>query len=176
MAEYVMGQAEDQGDVARSLLKLAGDDAGQVIWQPRADVPGGGVFTIPDSIADQVESARTEDLKADRDARARVADHDAEVSAETRKATEEAQRVAEELTFRAPDEASRLRAAQLAEEQARKQVGESAQAQQDEARAVDTAAETDEQKAAREAREARQARREAREARAAAQTNQGSGE
>jgi hypothetical protein len=57
MAEYVLGADENRGEVARRLLAQAGDRADQVTWIPRADVPGGGVYLIPDDMAEQASAA-----------------------------------------------------------------------------------------------------------------------
>lgn len=58
MAEYVMGEDENQQDVARDLLDKAGDRAGDVQFTPRANVHGGGVFQMPDDLAEQISSDR----------------------------------------------------------------------------------------------------------------------
>ena len=55
MPEYVMGEDEDRSAVARRLINQVGPErADQVVWQPKADVPGGGVFLVPDDVADQI--------------------------------------------------------------------------------------------------------------------------
>lgn len=59
MAEYVMGPDENQEEVSRSLLDHAGPDrASELAWFPRAGVPGGGVFFVPDDLADGISSSR----------------------------------------------------------------------------------------------------------------------
>lgn len=58
MAEYVMGQDENRQQVARDLLAHAGDRAGEIQWVPRPNVEGGGVFQIPDDVADGFGSDR----------------------------------------------------------------------------------------------------------------------
>ena len=58
MAEYVMGEDENQQDVARELLEKAGDRAGDIQFLPRANVNGGGVFQMPDALADDIGSDR----------------------------------------------------------------------------------------------------------------------
>lgn len=59
MAEYVMGRDDDQAEVSRSLLEHAGPErAAQIEWRPRPNVPGGGVFVMPDDLADGYTSDR----------------------------------------------------------------------------------------------------------------------
>lgn len=58
MAEYVMGEDENQQDVARRLLDAAGDRAGDIQFTPRANVHGGGVFQMPDDLADEIGGER----------------------------------------------------------------------------------------------------------------------
>lgn len=58
MAEYVMGEDENQQDVARELLAKAGPRAGDVQFTPRANVYGGGVFQMPDDLAEEIGSDR----------------------------------------------------------------------------------------------------------------------
>lgn len=58
MAEYVMGEDENQQDVARYLLDQAGDRAGDIQFLPRANVHGGGVFQMPDDLADSIGGDR----------------------------------------------------------------------------------------------------------------------
>lgn len=68
MPEYVMGVDEDRATVARRLLTQAGERADQVTWQPRADVPGGGVFLLPDDVADEVGRQATTEHGTPKDA------------------------------------------------------------------------------------------------------------
>lgn len=58
MAEYVLKQDDDQGEVARMLLEHAGDRAGEVEWRPRPNRAHGGVFYVPDDLAEGLESDR----------------------------------------------------------------------------------------------------------------------
>ena len=62
MAEYVMGPGENQAEVSRHLQENAGDRASEVQWSPRPNMPGGGVFVMPDSIADGLHSDRVSRL------------------------------------------------------------------------------------------------------------------
>lgn len=86
MAEYVLGQDEDQTKVAQELLANA-DHPDHVVWRPRSGVPHGGVYEVPDELADRLaehrralrdaEAARIEDAQAaadERDAHEDVAD------------------------------------------------------------------------------------------------------
>lgn len=65
MAEYVMGEDENQQDVARHLLKEAGDRAGDIQFLPRANVYGGGVFQMPDDLADKIGGDRMTKVDTD---------------------------------------------------------------------------------------------------------------
>lgn len=58
MAEYVMNKDDDQGEVAKALLEHAGDRQGEVKWLPRPDKPQGGVFFLPDDLAEGFSSPR----------------------------------------------------------------------------------------------------------------------
>lgn len=71
MAEYVIGKDEDRTTVARRLLAQVGPErADQVVWIPRADVNGGGVFIIPDEDADAMGRAATTEQGTPKDAEA----------------------------------------------------------------------------------------------------------
>ena len=65
MAEYVMGEDENQRDVARALLDKAGDRAGDIQFLPRANVHGGGVFQMPDDLADDIGGDRITKVDTD---------------------------------------------------------------------------------------------------------------
>jgi hypothetical protein len=63
MAEYVMGPDENQEEVSRALLEHAGPDrASEVAWYPRPGVPGGGVFSMPDDLAEGFTSSHVSRL------------------------------------------------------------------------------------------------------------------
>jgi hypothetical protein len=62
MAEYVLGPGEDQATVSRQLQEHAGERANEVQWSPRPNVPGGGVFVMPDDMADGLTSDRVSQL------------------------------------------------------------------------------------------------------------------
>lgn len=63
MAEYVLKRGEDHADVARRLIAEV-DDPQAVVWLPRPDVYGGGVYSVRDERA-VAKVAR--DLQQDRD-------------------------------------------------------------------------------------------------------------
>jgi hypothetical protein len=66
MAEYVMGPDDNQADVARDLMRHAGDErAHEIQWSPRPNVPGGGVFSMPDDLAEGYSSDRVSRLDDD---------------------------------------------------------------------------------------------------------------
>lgn len=58
MAEYVLKHDDDQGEIARTLLEHAGDRAGEIEWRPRPNRAHGGVFYVPDDLAEGLESDR----------------------------------------------------------------------------------------------------------------------
>lgn len=58
MAEYVLNENDTQEEVAQMLLEHAGDRAGEIEWRPRPDRPQGGVFYVPDDLADGLTSDR----------------------------------------------------------------------------------------------------------------------
>lgn len=57
MAEIVLGADDNPAEVAQALLELAGEQPDRVMWAPRPDVPRGGVYVVPDEIADKYSSA-----------------------------------------------------------------------------------------------------------------------
>ena len=66
MAEYVMGPGDNQDAVARDLMDHAGPErAHEIAWYPRPGVPGGGVFSMPDDLADGYTSERVSRLDDD---------------------------------------------------------------------------------------------------------------
>lgn len=66
MAEYVMGPDDKQDEVARDLMEHAGPDrAHEIAWNPRPNVPGGGVFVMPDDLAEGYSSDRVSRLDDD---------------------------------------------------------------------------------------------------------------
>jgi hypothetical protein len=66
MAEYVMGPDDKQDEVARDLMDHVGPErAHEVVWYPRPGVPGGGVFSMPDDLADGYTSQRVSRLDDD---------------------------------------------------------------------------------------------------------------
>ena len=94
MAEYVMGPDDDQQDVARKLHEHAGPDrAHEIAWYPRPDVPGGGVFSMPDDLADGFTSSRLSRLDTNTNGeRIRLATEG--TTAEQRDPTEHNQKIA----------------------------------------------------------------------------------
>lgn len=59
MAEYVLKDDDNQQEIARMLLEHAGDRAGEIEWRPRPDRGAhGGVFYVPDDLADGLTSER----------------------------------------------------------------------------------------------------------------------
>jgi hypothetical protein len=61
-----MGPDDNQADVARDLMDHAGENrAHEIQWSPRPNVPGGGVFTMPDDLADGYTSDRVSRLDDD---------------------------------------------------------------------------------------------------------------
>lgn len=58
MAEYVLRHDDDQQEISKMLLEHAGDRAREIEWRPRPDRPHGGVFYVPDDLADGLESDR----------------------------------------------------------------------------------------------------------------------
>lgn len=71
MGEYVMHPGDNPVEVVRALLDKASDPS-QVMWSPRPDVPGGGVYVVND---DELIREVTQQQKAKRDAEAkRIAD------------------------------------------------------------------------------------------------------
>jgi hypothetical protein len=65
MAEYVMAEDQNQQEVARELLTKAGDRAHEIQFNPRANVYGGGVFTMPDDLADEIGGDRITRVDSD---------------------------------------------------------------------------------------------------------------
>lgn len=82
MAEYVLAEDDNQEEVVRQLLKEA-DDPSAVAWSPRPDVPHGGVYVVPDPVAEKVLAAR----RAVRDTEAKRIS-DAQAAAEKRDSNE----------------------------------------------------------------------------------------
>jgi hypothetical protein len=81
MAEYVIKEGEDHADVARRLLAES-DDPNGVVWAPRPDTYGGGVYVVNNEetvakVARDLQQAR--DLEAQRitDAQAAADERDA---------------------------------------------------------------------------------------------------
>lgn len=65
MAEYVLNDNDTQEEIARMLLEHAGEErAGEIEWRPRPDRPQGGVFYVPDDLADGLTSDRLSRLDA----------------------------------------------------------------------------------------------------------------
>lgn len=62
MAEYVLKHDDDQGEIAKMLLDHAGDRAREVKWRPQPNRPHGGVFFVPDDLADGLESDRLNEV------------------------------------------------------------------------------------------------------------------
>jgi hypothetical protein len=58
MAEYVLRDEDKQEEVAKMLLEHAGDRKGEIEWRPRPDRNHGGVFYVPDDLADGLESSQ----------------------------------------------------------------------------------------------------------------------
>lgn len=81
MAEYVMHPEDDSVEVARGLLDRV-EDPQAVMWSPRPDVPGGGVFVVRDEET-VAEVARVQQQKRDTQAQ-QIAD--AQAAAEQRDA------------------------------------------------------------------------------------------
>ena len=67
MGEYVMHPDDNPVEVVRSLLDKASDPS-QVMWSPRPDVPGGGVYVVND---DELIRQVVAEQKAKREAEAR---------------------------------------------------------------------------------------------------------
>lgn len=66
MAEYVMGPDDNQQEVAQRLMEHAGPErAHEIAWYPRPNVPGGGVFSMPDDLASGFTSGRLSKLDDD---------------------------------------------------------------------------------------------------------------
>ena len=65
MAEYVLNDTDTQEEIAKMLLEHAGEDrAREIEWRPRPDRPQGGVFYVPDDLADGLTSDRLSRLDA----------------------------------------------------------------------------------------------------------------
>lgn len=58
MAEYVMRHDDNQEEIIKSLLEHAGDRAREIEWRPRPDRPHGGVYYVPDDLAEGLETDR----------------------------------------------------------------------------------------------------------------------
>lgn len=59
MAEYVLSKDDSQEEIAQMLLEHAGEErAGEIEWRPRPDRPQGGVFYVPDDLAEGLTSDR----------------------------------------------------------------------------------------------------------------------
>jgi hypothetical protein len=59
MAEYVLSKDDSQEEIAQMLIEHAGEErAGEIEWRPRPDRPQGGVFYVPDDLADGLTSDR----------------------------------------------------------------------------------------------------------------------
>jgi hypothetical protein len=82
MAEYVLRDDEVQQDVARQLIDNAENPA-DVVWRPRSGVPHGGVYEVPDELAEKLLEHRK--AVADADAQ-RIAD--AQAAADERDSSE----------------------------------------------------------------------------------------
>lgn len=85
MGEYVMHPDDNPVEVVRALLDKASDPS-QVMWSPRPDVPGGGVYVVnDDALIREVAQAQ----KAKRDAEAqRIADAQAAADERDKQADE----------------------------------------------------------------------------------------
>lgn len=85
MAEYVMHPDDNPVEVVRGLLDKV-DDPAKVMWSPRPDVPGGGVYVVND---EEAVAAVVAERKAARDAEAqRIADAQAAADKRDAKADE----------------------------------------------------------------------------------------
>lgn len=85
MAEYVMHPGDDPVEVVRALLNKA-EAPEHVVWAPRADVPGGGVYVVRDE-ATVAEVSRAMQAKRDEEAK-RIADAQAAADERDAKADE----------------------------------------------------------------------------------------
>lgn len=74
MADYVMTEDEDQTAVVQELLANA-EDPDHVQWRPRSGVPHGGVYEVPDDLAEKLLAHRRAraDAQAQRIATAQAA-------------------------------------------------------------------------------------------------------
>lgn len=66
MADYVMTEDEDQTTVVQELLANA-ESPEHVIWRPRSGVPHGGVYEVPDDLADKLLEHRRARAQAETD-------------------------------------------------------------------------------------------------------------
>lgn len=57
MAEYVLAEGDDLEKVVQGLLADA-DDPNDVVWSPRPNTPHGGVYVVPDALAEKAVAAR----------------------------------------------------------------------------------------------------------------------
>lgn len=66
MADYVMTEDEDQTTVVQELLANA-ESPEHVVWRPRSGVPHGGVYEVPDDLADKLLEHRRARAQAETD-------------------------------------------------------------------------------------------------------------
>jgi hypothetical protein len=85
VAEYVMHPEDNPVEVVRALLDRV-DDPQAVMWSPRPDVPGGGVYVVRDEET-VAEVSRLQQAKRDEQAKA-IADAQAAADARDAKADE----------------------------------------------------------------------------------------
>lgn len=81
MAEYVLHPDDNPADVARALLDKASDPS-SVMWSPRPDVPGGGVYVVNNEetvaeVSRQFQQQRDAEAKRIADAQAAAEERDA---------------------------------------------------------------------------------------------------
>lgn len=91
MAEIALTDEDNHQEMAQELLKAAGDRPEDVVWSPRPDTPRGGVFVVPDELAErfapewetrrQAKAEEAAEAEADA-AAAAAADAQAEADAE----------------------------------------------------------------------------------------------
>lgn len=82
MAEYVLAEDDNQEEAVKRLLAEA-DDPNAVTWSPRPNTPHGGVYIVPDPVAEKVLAAR----RAEREAEAKRIS-DAQAAADKRDGSE----------------------------------------------------------------------------------------
>jgi hypothetical protein len=81
MAEYVLKEGEEHADVARRLLAES-DDPNGVLWAPRPDTYGGGVYVVNNEetvakVARDLQQVRDDQAKRIADAQAAADERDA---------------------------------------------------------------------------------------------------